>query len=764
MPGVLAVVTADDLGIADSAWPARRSQRACGGRSWPPTGSASSANRSWPSSPRPGQGEDAADLVVVDYEPLPRGRSTAASAREVLFPEVGTNVVAVRHLDDGPTSPLDVVVEERIINQRVTPAPIEPRSAAAHWTTIASSTTRPARAPIRPASLRRPTASTGRGPRGRAPTSAAASAPSPAPPRGAGARRLSRRVGRPVRWTETRTENMVAMPHGRAQVQHGHASAAPATAASPPTSWTCCRTPAPTPRSARCCPCMTRMMRTGVYDIPNVGFIGGVGRHQHDADRSRTAAPDGPRRPPPSSGPSTCSPPRSAWTRPRCAAATCVRPTVPVHHADRHRPTTSATTPAALDRALDAAGYAELRAEQAAAPGRGDPCTSASASPCYVEITAGGGARVRHGRAPTGRHASRSCTGSTPYGQGHHTTWAMLVADRLGVADGPRSRSSTATPTSSRRGRHRRLALGAARRRRRRRRRRQAGRRRPASGRPTCSRPPSTTSCSTATRGASTWPAPRPSVWAGSELADRGADAAWSGVSDFTQPSATFPFGAHVAVVEVDTETGRSTCAARRRRRRRRASSTRCWPRARCTAASPRAWPRRCSRRSATTRTATRSRRTSPTTRSSRPPSCPCSSAVAMETPTPLNALGAKGIGESGTIGSTPAVQNAVVDALAHLGVRHIDMPFTPERVWRRAATSGRAPSTAGHGRRLLARPYRRAGVGVVDGAPGRRWSWSSRRRSWCSRRRAPSRWVGSNSTRTATAGWPSPGWLSGTG
>ena len=55
---------------------------------------------------------------------------------------------------------------------------------------------------------------------------------------------------------------------------------------------------------------------------------------------------------------------------------------------------------------------------------------------------------------------------------------------------------------------------------------------------------------------------------------------------------------------------------------------------------------------------------------------------IHMETPTPRNPLGAKGIGESGTIGSTPAVQSAVVDALTHLGVRHIDMPATPERVW----------------------------------------------------------------------------------
>jgi carbon-monoxide dehydrogenase large subunit len=51
------------------------------------------------------------------------------------------------------------------------------------------------------------------------------------------------------------------------------------------------------------------------------------------------------------------------------------------------------------------------------------------------------------------------------------------------------------------------------------------------------------------------------------------------------------------------------------------------------------------------------------------------------ETPTSVNPLGVKGIGESATIGSTPAVQNAVVDALTHLGVRHVDMPCSPERV-----------------------------------------------------------------------------------
>jgi len=54
-----------------------------------------------------------------------------------------------------------------------------------------------------------------------------------------------------------------------------------------------------------------------------------------------------------------------------------------------------------------------------------------------------------------------------------------------------------------------------------------------------------------------------------------------------------------------------------------------------------------------------------------------------METPTPHNPLGAKGIGESGTMGATPAVQSAVIDALSPYGVRHIDMPVNGENVWR---------------------------------------------------------------------------------
>jgi carbon-monoxide dehydrogenase large subunit len=77
---------------------------------------------------------------------------------------------------------------------------------------------------------------------------------------------------------------------------------------------------------------------------------------------------------------------------------------------------------------------------------------------------------------------------------------------------------------------------------------------------------------------------------------------------------------------------------------------------------------------------------------------------VPLATPTDRNPLGAKGVGEGGTIGAGPAVQNAVIDALSHLGVRHIDMPMSPDRVWKaimdaqRDVPSDRKNEGGGHG------------------------------------------------------------------
>ena len=73
---------------------------------------------------------------------------------------------------------------------------------------------------------------------------------------------------------------------------------------------------------------------------------------------------------------------------------------------------------------------------------------------------------------------------------------------------------------------------------------------------------------------------------------------------------------------------------------------------------------------------------------------------IEMETPSPWNPLGVKGVGESGTVVATPALHSAVLDALTPLGVVHVDLPCTPERVWNAmqsaAADSAAAPASGG--------------------------------------------------------------------
>jgi carbon-monoxide dehydrogenase large subunit len=64
-------------------------------------------------------------------------------------------------------------------------------------------------------------------------------------------------------------------------------------------------------------------------------------------------------------------------------------------------------------------------------------------------------------------------------------------------------------------------------------------------------------------------------------------------------------------------------------------------------------------------------------------------------TPSPVNPMGVKGVGEAGTIGSTPCMVNAVCDALAPFGVRHIEMPLKPERVWNAIQAAQAAPAPA---------------------------------------------------------------------
>jgi carbon-monoxide dehydrogenase large subunit len=153
--------------------------------------------------------------------------------------------------------------------------------------------------------------------------------------------------------------------------------------------------------------------------------------------------------------------------------------------------------------------------------------------------------------------------------------------------------------------------------------------------------------------------------------------------TDFTQDGATFPFGAHVAIVEVDVETGRA-------RPVRHVAVDDCGRilnplivagqqhGGAIQGISQALWEEMIYDAEGTPVTSSFADYAIPTAADS------INLEVSnTETPTPMNPMGAKGIGESATIGSTPAVQSAVVDALKHLGVKHIDLPCTSERVWR---------------------------------------------------------------------------------
>jgi carbon-monoxide dehydrogenase large subunit len=67
-------------------------------------------------------------------------------------------------------------------------------------------------------------------------------------------------------------------------------------------------------------------------------------------------------------------------------------------------------------------------------------------------------------------------------------------------------------------------------------------------------------------------------------------------------------------------------------------------------------------------------------------------------TPSPVNPMGVKGVGEAGTIGATPCLANAVADALAPFGVKHVDMPFKREKIWRLMHEGKRAAPASGGG------------------------------------------------------------------
>ncbi len=641
------------------------------------------------------QAVDAAELVDVDYDELPAAvdmEIALAADAPLQFPEMGSNIaqsVRAIHPDDAGDvlADADLVVRARIENQRIATAPIEgnailvdprpDRESPEILLTTYLSTQHPHMARDL---LARYTGLEKNQFRVVAPHVGGAfgGKAGMTNPHGTivAAARL---LGRPVSWTETRSEAMVSM-HGRGQVQYaemgfgrdGRITGLRARNLGD------CGAYAGFGGSLVVGP--THIMSQGPYEIPKIdysavavltntapnGAFRGAGRPEASAMLERLldlgAAELG----------LTTEEIRRRNLIGKDAFPYTTRTGMHYDVGDYET---------ALAEALRVAGIDELRAEQRRRREAGGPQQLGIGVSTYVEVTGFGGTELGSVAIdPDG--GATVMSGTSAHGQGHATSFAMIVADRLGIpiekiryvqSDTAKVRSGGGTGGS------RSLQLGGS----------------------------AVAAAATSVReqavelAASMLEAAPEDI----ELTDdglrvsgvAGATIGWAQLAaeaaeregalradlDVPQDGATFPFGAHVSVVEVDTDTGLV-------RPLRHVAVDDCGRIVNPTIVagqqhggiaqgiSQALWEQFLYDEDGQPVTSTFADYTMPSTADT------ISYEVSnTETPTPLNELGAKGIGESGTIGSTPAVQSAVVDALSHLGVRHIDIPCTPARVWR---------------------------------------------------------------------------------
>jgi aerobic carbon-monoxide dehydrogenase large subunit len=647
-----------------------------------------------------GAAVDAAEMVEVDVEPLTvvvdPERALDADA-PVLFPDKGTNVAfATESKDTDVLRDAHVVVTSRFINQRLSAVPMEPAAAVAapDEETGGVRVWIPCQAPhsardaiaaslgLEQDAVRVTVPNVG----------GAFGARIPPYPEQIALAAVALRLQRPVRYVESRWETMVAMQHGRAQVQEvelGAKSDGTLVGIKVRVIADC----GAYPGDAVIMPFLTGQMASGVYRVPRVDFafqavvtnttpIGayrGAGRPEATALIERVMDQLATR---------LDLDPAELRRRNFIAPGDFPHQTVAGARYD------SGEYERALDLVLQAAGYDDLRAEQARRRKDGDTRQLGIGVCTYVELT---GLGTEVGTCTVGEDGTVTVkTGTSPQGQGHETTWAQLVSWTLGVpmsdvhivhsdtARVPRGMGTMGSRTLQVGGsaminatrevlaKARELAshlLEAA---------ADDVQVVPGEGLGVAGTPSATLSWAELARAAAD-PSRLP---AGMEP---GLDA----VSDFETPDSSYPFGAHVAVVEVDIETGLSKL----KRHVTVDDSGRI--------ANPllaegqihggiaqgvaqALYEEMAYDEDGNCISGSLTSYALPTAAE-----LPLFETQRTETPSPLNPLGAKGIGESGAIGATPAVWNAVVDAVAHLGVENIDMPATPQRVWRAIQAAG---------------------------------------------------------------------------
>ncbi len=634
---------------------------------------------------------DGANVVIEDIDPLDVviDPMDAVSSSVHLFEGAGTNVTYSGSLSstgvDESTdlfAGCDVVVEQVIVNQRLAPCPLEPRAAVVvpegerlhcYLTTQTPQLARDTIATQLMVSvdmihvIAGPDVGGGFGPKdGWYPEDILTAW-------------VARRHGRTTRWHETRSESMLGLYHGRAQVQtlriggsrEGDVQAYEMVIVQDAGAY---------PSLGAWLPDLTMMMAPGTYDIPRV------------RTRSQSVV--------------TNSTPVNAYRgagRPEATAAIermidlfsrrIGLDSIDVRRRNLIAPFASARPnamgtiydsgdyPAALEALVQHVDIASLRADQDRRRASGDPVQLGIGISTYVEVTGGPSAGSEHARVSLGADGSVTVfTGTSPHGQGHETSWAMLAASELGVdmssvtvmhGDTDLVPEGVGTYGS------RSLQLGG-------------------SAVVKVSRDLIDEAKRIAARHfeaaegdiefdvdrAMFHVAGTPSKTLSWTDVATVADAPVTSYGKYEAASPTFPSGAHLAVVEVDVETGHtrlqrfiSADDAGRIINPLIAHGQRHGGIAQGIAqalfeefsyddfGNPQggnlaeyAFPSAAE--------------------------MPLFELLDVTTSTDANVIGVKGIGESGTIGSTPAVHNAVLDALAHLGVDHIDMPLTPFKVW----------------------------------------------------------------------------------
>ncbi len=657
------------------------------------------------------QGEDAIELVDVDYDILPAVvtmHQALSGERGLLFPDAETNVVCT-HGDASASSPdlfegCEVVVSQVIQNQRVAPAPMESRSGAAAWgedgrltAWIPNQGAQGTKGAImgmlglKPEDVRIITPDVG----------GAFGAKFGADAEHAVICWVARQLGRPARWSETRMENLLVMPHGRAQEQKitiggtkdGTVLAYRIEITQDAGAY---------PKAGAFLPMLTILMTPGPYHIPRaeawsasvvtnttpVGAYRGAGRPEAAAavDRAMDLFAD------------------AAGVDPAEVRRKNLLPRFTEPHTTAFGAKyDSGDYATALEKALAAADYPGLLAEQAKRRADGDPLQLGIGLSSYVEITGPGGeAGGPNENGTVEVHPDGTATvltGTSPHGQGHQTVWAMLVSEELGI---PIEKitvkwgDTDLVPKGGGTGGSRSLQLGGAAVQQASRELLDVARERAAAA---LEAAPADLVFDAETSAFSVKGDPDVSV----PLSSLAESERLFVRSVFTAPGPTFPFGSHVAVVEVDTETGKVFL---RRVVTVDDAGTVMNP---LLAEGQRHGGIAQGAAQAFLEEVVYDDDGNPLTATFADypflsaTEVPSFELVDMETPTSYNPLGAKGIGEAGSIGSTPAVQNAVIDAVSHLGVTHIDMPTSPQRVWRAinavATRGGDPPCPPGHAR-----------------------------------------------------------------